>query len=1031
MKQKLFFLVVVLFLVIAAKAQEHFYYYKGEKVFLELDLKRVSMNTNQPTIDYKRDQVTFSNISQDYTRNSLVEDSGNMLTSTETYYYEINLADDLSVSDYLKLVEDSKRQKSVLNAFVTFKTAEGGVLGLSNNFYVKLKKAEDVELLKKQAASLGLKVLGYNEYMPLWYVINVSPNSDKNPLELANDFFESELFESAEPAFIYHNLQLSNDPFFHNQWGLKNTGQYGGIPGMDTRAEQAWNITKGARTKVAIFDHGFEMNHPDLQVNVHGVGYDATTATSPAQVRGSHGTPCAGIVGAVQNNAIGISGIAPEASLISISINLMFSDTPLMLANGFSWAWRNGVDVISNSWGGYAPSHMITDAIYDALTKGRDGKGCIVVFAAGNENNTNVRYPGSYFSEILVVGAMSPCGQRKSPTSCDNEQWGSCYGSKLDVVAPGVKIVTTDRQGRAGYDPTDYVHNFNGTSSACPFVAGVAALVLAVNPDLTGQEVRDLIERTARPVRTDLYNYSTYRDRPNGEWSSEMGYGLIDAYAAVRSAQETLNLDLHIRNSILDVGAEPDLATGPVIYNSPDIWVRNQPDGQEEHQNPQYHNQQANYVYVRVKNIGTKASTVNDSIKLHWAKASTSLMWPDYWDGSITHNGIPMGGIIGTQAIPILQPGQEILVSFPWRVPNPRDYHDINPEPWHFCLLSRIISTEDPMTFNEVFSLADNVRNNNNIAWKNLTVVNIQPNQALGGVVRITNPFETTTAFDLEIFPEGEIPNAMALNEVEIQLILSDNLYQAWLHNGRSGQGVSVVRNHPNTIKIRTNQARLENLVLPPHYSGTANLKFNFLAETARNSEQYQYHVIQRKTIDQRFIGGEAYLVKKTQRVPFRADAGTDRTVSLGERFTLSAKDIGEPATYNWYDAEQNLIDSGRELSLIANSQQQYTLEVIADADGYKDYAAIAVHFKHNVLKEVFPNPATTSLQVNYEINVGSEAHLKLIPFYGVSGEERLYPIDVHRNHKVIDISGQLRGLYKLALYCNGELVEMRNLLID
>lgn len=74
---------------------------------------------------------------------------------------------------------------------------------------------------------------------------------------------------------------------------------------------------------------------------------------------------------------------------------------------------------------------------------------------------------------------------------------------------------------------------FNGTSAACPFVAGVAALVLSVNPNLTQKQVKDIIEQTAQKIRPDLYDYNTYATRPNGTWNIQIGYGLVDAYAAV------------------------------------------------------------------------------------------------------------------------------------------------------------------------------------------------------------------------------------------------------------------------------------------------------------------------------------------------------------------------------------------------------------------------------------------------------------------------------------------------------------------
>ena len=143
-----------------------------------------------------------------------------------------------------------------------------------------------------------------------------------------------------------------------------------------------------------------------------------------------------------------------------------------------------------------------------AISNGRNGLGCVIVFAAGNNNNSTVSYPANAIADIVAVGALSPCGERKNPSSCDGEtNWGSNYGTALDVMAPGVLIPTTDISGSAGYSSGDYFNRFNGTSSACPHVAGIAALVLSVNPSLTQKEVVTIIEKTAK--KTGNYSYAT------------------------------------------------------------------------------------------------------------------------------------------------------------------------------------------------------------------------------------------------------------------------------------------------------------------------------------------------------------------------------------------------------------------------------------------------------------------------------------------------------------------------------------------
>ena len=265
------------------------------------------------------------------------------------------------------------------------------------------------------------------------------------------------------------------------------------------------------------------------------MSFDAYTNSSPSIVRGNHGTAVAGIIGAVKDNNLGVAGVAPNCSIMSASVVFSNSQTAVQLANSLNWAWQNGADVINNSWGGGTPSNLISDAISNALTNGRNGLGTIVVFSAGN-NNSNVSYPANSNNDILAVGAVSPCAERKNPNSCDGENWwGSNFGDELDIVSPGVLITTTDRTGTLGYIMGDYTFDFNGTSSAAPFVSGVVALILSANPNLTLQEVNDIIESTAQKVGG--YNYdNSNNNRPNGTWNEQMGYGLVDAYAAVSLA---------------------------------------------------------------------------------------------------------------------------------------------------------------------------------------------------------------------------------------------------------------------------------------------------------------------------------------------------------------------------------------------------------------------------------------------------------------------------------------------------------------
>ena len=179
-----------------------------------------------------------------------------------------------------------------------------------------------------------------------------------------------------------------------------------------------------------------------------------------------------------------------------------------VLVNAVYYAYDTArADVISNSWGPLTSS-VQRDVIAEALTLGRDGKGCVVVFASGNENSTLMDLYFQSIPDVIAVGAINSTGKRANFSN---------YGSDLDVVAPGVSIPSTDIQGSYGHSSGDY-SNSDGTSFAAPHVSGVAALVLSVNPNLTGKQVVYIIESTAQKISqgiTDpgtgqIYNYQQY-----------------------------------------------------------------------------------------------------------------------------------------------------------------------------------------------------------------------------------------------------------------------------------------------------------------------------------------------------------------------------------------------------------------------------------------------------------------------------------------------------------------------------------------
>lgn len=319
-----------------------------------------------------------------------------------------------------------------------------------------------------------------------------------------------------------------------------------GVPGLDplvkgqyamhlTRAVDAWQEQTGdAAVKVAILDEGVDTRHIALMPAIVGT-FDAGDGDSFQEPNAwdGHGTACAGLAAAVGEFGKGIRGVGAGCSILGVRIAYSdFKGGPWVTSNeritrAINWSWTAGADVISNSWGGGAPSNAIAEEFSKARMKGRGGKGCVIVIAAGNSHGP-VQFPGT-LDGVLTVSASNEYDEAKTPTSKDGETWwGTCHGAEIDVAAPGVHNLTTDISGASGYDGGDYAPSFNGTSSSTPLVAGACALVLSANGHLLESEVREHIRRSA--VKVGQYPYVDGRN-------DYFGNGRLDVLAAIRSAK--------------------------------------------------------------------------------------------------------------------------------------------------------------------------------------------------------------------------------------------------------------------------------------------------------------------------------------------------------------------------------------------------------------------------------------------------------------------------------------------------------------
>ena len=451
-----------------------------------------------------------------------------------------------SMDDMMKTLRQDQSRIAWVGHVYHMPNDADGLMIPSDAIYVELKDNASEAEVNALLDQHGLELVPDPDSAANAYIFRLTSASTQNPLKIANALLESDAIEVAEPDLvaIASPAHHPSDTLFAQQWHLENNGGFGLTAGADVRAPQAWDISRGDRNIiVAVIDDGFDTSHPDFSapgklVAPADFGQDDLDP-NPVSSRDNHGTACAGVAVADENGA-GVVGLAPSCKLMPIRWSGSVSDRDIR--EQFNHASNNGADVISCSWGVganfYTLSTSMKRSIQNAATAGRDGKGCVIIFAAGNANHDiddiagGTRDGFAIHPDVIAVAASN---------SRDQKSHYSNFGDAIWVCAPssgqgGLGIVTTDRRGNSGYQAGDYttVQRFGGTSSATPLVAGLCGLILSVNPDLSAEEVKQILKITAHQIDTSNGDYDA-----NGH-SRIFGYGRVDAHAALLEARSRL-----------------------------------------------------------------------------------------------------------------------------------------------------------------------------------------------------------------------------------------------------------------------------------------------------------------------------------------------------------------------------------------------------------------------------------------------------------------------------------------------------------
>ncbi|RYD58677.1 MAG: hypothetical protein EOP56_03560 [Sphingobacteriales bacterium] len=796
-----------------------------------------------------------------------------------------------------------------------------------------------------------------------------------------------------------------------------------------------------------------------------------------------HGDGCAGIIAASHDN-VGIAGIAPLCKIMPIrldigSTNVGESD----FVKAINMAANNGAKIINCAWTAerQVPFNfwpLVVKSIENAIAKG-----CFFAFITGNTANqangnrgfvgwpSNRDIPG-----MVVTGASNRYDKQAdySPT----DQWVELVAPSAHVgggegATEGGDVYTLDIPGDTGRglnpfnedvaqnyfptlgeilpsthpsDPTNLIHldytgRFSGTSAAGPQTAGVAALMLTENSCLSPGQIEDILEATADKVGG--YKYSIYNSRGYFQGrSQEFGYGRLNAEKAVKAARDVkkTSVDLYMKDDVTDLGIVRTYNTA----FSPDIWIRNQNDGlvNRYYQRPNYLPNTPVYVYVRIRNKSCQNYNPSGNygkLDVYWSKASTMASYPSNWNGSKPSIG---NVIVGNKPIPAIPAGGEVILEIPWIMPGPLNMLD---RMWNICILAQISLTNGDATTSYPGNFPMYVGVNNNVTLLNTGVTNLSsgtgfsnlsPNHGQmvyrpkGGTFRLGNPNEITTSYNFTFeTPQYTMPNLT--DYAEVKLFFDQDGWELFnnAHAFTEVEGVKIISD--GVIALTKPSVTLSNISFPADSFVEVYLGFHHWADSAvTDTVWYDYRITQAlDTLPDTVQGTCNVQVVAHPRNTFSADAGTDRQINKGQTVMLSATDIGETATYLWYDDHGILVDSVREIEVVPDTTTTYRVEVIATSDDFKDFDEVKVNVKQYFITCISPNPASTTVTVQYDVTNATTASLLFTPIN--AGPSFSYPLNTSLSSISINTSSYMVGNYIVTLICNGNNVDSKGLLIN
>ena len=536
-----------------------------------------------------------------------------------------------------------------------------------------------------------------------------------------------------------------------------------------------------------------------------------------------------------------------------------------------------------------------------------------------------------------------------------------------------------------------------------------------------GAKVYPDTDKNGRITMEEAFIYAKQHDRCSEEHpqyvSSPVSVGEDLAFNHLAPA-----VDLYIKDNSEDTGKEPNTTTDK-FWLSPSIWVRNEDDGIEIHENPIYSsNHLASIIYVKIHNRGKKKYTGGQWLHVYWAKASTAFNDKAWKGRELYKNEFVTGGHLDAVHIPAIESGDSTIVKVTWALP-PILIGATDNDKHHFCLKTKILPTHVDEKYEDGKSYFD-LRGSNDQAQKNVSII---PKEDIsnGTLVFVRNVSNQEKSYTLELIPQTANDTTI-YDRASVELELSPSIYTAWERGGFKAQDISLPSSNSDDANLRkvkflSPKSKLQDVHLLGNEFDVVGLKFDF-NKLSLKSTTYTFDLIQRDENGE-IIGGETFIVESPGRTFLPVEI-TPKSIGGGKlQLSVDNSDFGQ---FKWADSQGNTLGQSESI-VVTPTYNNNTYTVTASTmDGDITTESITLDSLYGI-KSVSTTKDTNKILVELNDNAEDNSTISIISI--LDGNTKVME-DVAKGERsvCIDMANIAMGTYVVVYTVDGMVIDQKKI---